>query len=62
MKTLTKKSERRRLALDYIRQHNPQQPTQKFGYDVAAISRYAREKKIAISEIPVEELEQFSVP
>ena len=61
MKTLTKKSERRRLALDYLRQYDPQQPTQKLGYDVAAVSRYAREKNIPISAIPAKALERFAV-
>lgn len=62
MKTPTKKSEKRRLALDYIRQYDPQQPTQKLGYDIAAVSRYAREKEIAISAISAEDLERFAVP
>ena len=61
MKTPTKKSEKRRIALDYIRKYDPQQPTQKLGYDIAAVSKYAREKEIPISAIPVEDLERFSV-
>ncbi|MBO4852515.1 MAG: hypothetical protein J5477_02650 [Schwartzia sp.] len=62
MKAPTKKYERRKLMQDYLRQYSPLEPAQKLGYDVAAISRYAREKNIAISEIPAQELKRFAVP
>lgn len=60
MKALTKKSERRQLVRDYLRKYNPQEPARKFGYDIAAISRYAREKNVDIADIPVQELEKFA--
>ena len=61
MKALTKKSECRQRVRDYLRQYNPQEPAQKFGYDIAAISRYAREKNVAVADLPVQELEKFAI-
>lgn len=61
MKTPTKRYERRKIAQDYLRQYDPQKPTQILGYDIAAVSRYAREKNVAISEISAQELKRFAV-
>lgn len=60
MKTQTRKSECRRIAQEYIRQHSPYEETAPLGYNIAAMSRYARSRKISISELSAQEAARFA--
>ena len=60
MKTQTRKSECRRIAQEYIRQHSPYEETVPLGYNIAAMSRYARSRNISISDLSAQEAAQFA--
>lgn len=61
MKTQTRKSECRRIAQEYIRQHSPYEKTAPLGYNIAAMSRYARSRNIAIGDLSAQEAARFAI-
>ena len=60
MNSLQTKYERRKAVLDYIKEHNPYEPHQSLGYNLRAVSAYAREKNIPLDQLTEEELKQFA--
>lgn len=60
MNTLERKS-KRQLVEDYIKEHNPYEPSPSLGYNVKEISRYAKEKGCNIAELSEDEIELFKV-
>ncbi len=61
MKTQTRKSECRKIAQEYIRQHSPYEETVPLGYNIAAMSRYARSRNIAIGDLSAQEAARFAI-
>ena len=58
-KTMMKKYECRKAVRDYIQQFNPYEPAPKLGYNVAEMSRYARESNRKITELSSDEAALF---
>ncbi len=60
MRTPTRKSECRRTVHEYIQQHDPYKGTVPLGYNIAAMSRYARKKNLPISKLTPQETAMFA--
>ena len=61
MKTQTRKSECREQVKTYLQEHSPYEKIPSLGYNIAEMSKYARNRNISISEMTAQEAEMFLV-